>query len=53
MWNTSSGRIEICIDDEWTSICNESWDDMDAMVACKQMGLEYRSERGHVSNESL
>lgn len=44
IWNVSSGRVELCINNEWSSICNQSWDDNDAMVACKQMGLEYKSE---------
>lgn len=44
IWNTTSGRVEICIDSEWTSVCNKSWDDKDAMVACRQMRLDYESE---------
>ena len=48
IWNTSSGRVEICIEGEWTSICNKSWDDKDAVVACKQMGLDYQSELDYI-----
>ena len=33
------GRLEICYDGIWGSICNEEWTIEDARVACKQLGL--------------
>ena len=33
------GRVEICYDGIWGSICNEEWTIDDARVACKQLGL--------------
>lgn len=35
------GRIEICINNSYGSICNNRWDVLDATVACKQ--LEFSS----------
>ena len=33
------GRVEICIDNVWGTICNDNWDDNDAQVVCRQKGF--------------
>ena len=37
--NSAEGRIEICINNIWGAVCNDSWDNRDAQVACKQLGF--------------
>uniref|UniRef100_A0A1X7ULL6 Deleted in malignant brain tumors 1 protein n=1 Tax=Amphimedon queenslandica TaxID=400682 RepID=A0A1X7ULL6_AMPQE len=32
------GRVEVCINEAWGSICTNEWDDKDADVVCKQLG---------------
>ena len=32
------GKIEICVNGVWGSICPDGWDDTDAYVVCKQLG---------------
>ncbi|XP_011673150.1 scavenger receptor class A member 5-like [Strongylocentrotus purpuratus] len=35
----TEGRLEIFHDDQWGSICDNTWFGDDASVACRQMGL--------------
>ena len=35
----TSGRVELCVNGIWTSICDEHWDLKDAQVVCRQIGF--------------
>ena len=37
---TYRGRLEICINFVWGSICDDSFSTSDARVACRQLGYE-------------
>ena len=32
------GRVEICVETIWTSICNQRWNFNDAKVVCRELG---------------
>jgi len=36
-----AGGLQMCVDNEWATVCQNGWDDNDATVACRQLGLNY------------
>ena len=48
----SSGRLEIYLNEQWGSVCNDSWDSANSDVVCHQLGYSAAAQPGYRTSSS-